>query len=37
MKKKNLEKVYDTMSLDYIKLTKDNAGRPKDIADSKTI
>lgn len=28
---------YDTMSLEYIKLSKDNAGRPKDIADSKKI
>ena len=24
---------YDTMSLEYIKLTKENAGRPKDLAD----
>lgn len=30
-------KVYDTMSLEYIKLTKDNAGRPKDVIDSKKI
>jgi len=30
-------KVYDTMSLEYIKLTKDNAGRPKDIVDSRKI
>lgn len=30
-------KVYDTMSVEYIKLTKDAAGRPKDIADSKKI
>ena len=31
------EKLYNTMSLEYIKLTKDNAGRPKDIVDSKKI
>ena len=30
-------KEYNTMSLEYIKLTKDNAQRPKDIADSKKI
>lgn len=30
-------KRYDTMSLEYIKLSKDNARRPKDIADSKKI
>ena len=30
-------KVYNTMSLEYIKLTKDNAKRPKDILDSKKI
>ena len=30
-------KNYDTMSLEYIKLTKDNAGRQKDIVDSKKI
>lgn len=31
------DKIYNTMSLEYIKLTKDNAQRPKDIADSKRI
>ena len=31
------EKDYNTMSLEYIKLTKDNAQRPKDIVDSKKI
>ena len=31
------EKLYNTMSLEYIKLTKDNAGRPKDLVDSKKI
>lgn len=30
-------KTYDTMSLEYIKLTKDQAGREKDIQDSKKI
>lgn len=30
-------KSYDTMSLEYIKLSKDNAKRPKDLADSKKI
>lgn len=30
-------KVYDTMSLEYIKLTKDNTKRPKDIIDSEKI
>lgn len=30
-------KNYNTMSLEYIKLTKDNARRPKDIVDSKKI
>ena len=30
-------KDYNTMSLEYIKLTKDNAQRPKDIVDSKKI
>ena len=30
-------KTYDTMSLEYIKLSKDNAGREKDIIDSKKI
>ena len=30
-------RVYDTMSLECIKLTKDNAKRSKDIADSKVI
>jgi len=30
-------KDYNTMSLEYIKLTKDNARRPKDMADSKKI
>ena len=29
--------IYNTMSLEYIKLTKDAARRPKDIADSKKI
>lgn len=28
---------YNTMSLEYIKLTKDNAKRPKDLVDSKKI
>lgn len=28
---------YDTMSLEYIKLSKDRAGRPKDIVDSQKI
>ncbi len=28
---------YDAMSLEYIKLSKDKAGRPKDIADSQKI
>lgn len=30
-------RVYDTMSLEYIKLTKDNTRRPKDIIDSEKI
>ena len=30
-------KTYDMMSLEYIKLSKDNAGREKDIIDSKKI
>ncbi|MDD2518655.1 MAG: hypothetical protein PHG18_02065 [Bacilli bacterium] len=30
-------KMYDTMSLEFIKMTKDNAGREKDIIDSKKI
>lgn len=30
-------KTYRTISLEYIKLTKDNTGRPKDIVDSKKI
>ena len=29
--------IYNTMSLEYIKLTKDNSRRPKDIIDYKKI